>query len=706
MKKSLYSALLAGLFAAGSACAQSGIAGGSDGLHQYSAKSLGQWNFEIGTGGNASVDSWSLAKGGAVADENGKDIGIYDVDGSFSGNFNFAVGLLNWLDFGANIPIYYEYVGSSTGEDKDYNMSALSRGDLETWIKAQVVGDNSSFFSAAVLVQGFWPTGETSAGIRPRHAWYVKDGFTNPYTADAIALAASGIFTLDFTKKGLPLRWNTQVGFLYVFDDDASNVLLYSTGLNWLPHRLVDVFVEFSGEMRVTDNVYDISPVDDPMLITPGLRFHVTRNIDFGVGLEIAVRTFKNLGYDWNDEMDNAKDFPVEYANEHGRRAHYSYASTPLFAGAATLVYRFGSMDEENTRNLSDSLSQAKIDSILAARAAREDSLKTHDSDKDGIVDMYDNCPNTKDSVLVDSTGCPLDGDQDGVPDGLDKCPTTPKGVTVDNTGCEPDFDKDGIVDANDMCPNTPAGVQVDQFGCAVDTDKDGIADAFDKCPNTPAGVTVNNEGCPLDFDKDGVFDVYDKCPNTPAGVTVDDKGCSLDTDKDGVADGLDKCPNTPAGITVDETGCALDFDKDGVPDAKDKCPNTLPGVKIDDKGCPLNKKQDLDQLKKGIQFQVNSAALTKNSYGTLDDIVKLMKDIPEANLEIQGHTDESGSEEKNKELSQQRAQSVMDYFVKKGIAADRLRAKGYGSSMPKADNKSKSGREENRRVELVPFSK
>jgi len=704
MKKSLYGVFLAAVFAVGTASAQSGIAGGSDGLHQYSAQTLGQWNFEFGTGGNASIDAWSLSKGGAIYNDEGKNIGLYDIDGSFTGNFNFAVGLLNWLDFGFNMPVYYEYVGTSTGEDDDYNMSALSRGDLETWVKARFVGDDKSFFSAAVLVQGFWPTGEAGAGIRPRHAWYVSDKTTSPYSADAIALAASGIFTLDFSKKGVPVRWNTQLGFLHVFDDHKTDVLLYSTGLNWMPHRIVDVFLEFSGEMRVSDDVFDVSPIDDPMIITPGFRFHVTRNVDFGIGLEIAARVFKNIGYDYDKEMEGAEDMTVHYINERNREATYGYASTPLFAGAATLIYRFGAMDEDNTRRLSDSLSQAKLDSILAARAAREDSLRTHDSDHDGIVDMNDHCPNTRDSVLVDSTGCPLDGDQDGVPDGLDKCPTTPKGVTVDKTGCEPDFDKDGITDVNDMCPNTPEGVAVDQFGCAIDSDKDGVADSQDKCPNTPAGVTVDNTGCPQDFDKDGVFDINDKCPNTPAGVTVDEKGCSLDGDKDGVADGIDKCPNTPAGVTVDENGCSLDFDRDGVTDIKDKCPNTLMGIKVDENGCPLNKKEDLDALKKGIGFKLNSATLTKNSYGTLNDIAKLMKKTPNANLEVQGHTDETGTDEGNNKLSEKRAQAVVKYLVKKGVKASRLRAKGYGSSMPKADNSTESGRSENRRVELVPF--
>ncbi|MDO9081197.1 MAG: outer membrane beta-barrel domain-containing protein [Desulfuromonadales bacterium] len=89
------------------------------------------------------------------------------------------------------------------------------------------------------------------------------------------------------------------------------------------------------------------------------------------------------------------------------------------------------------------------------------------------------------------------------------------------------DSDKDGVIDASDKCPNTPAGVAVDKDGCPLDADKDGVPDYRDKCPNTPAGVAVDKDGCPLDSDKDGVANSTDKCPNTPAGVAVDKDGCA-----------------------------------------------------------------------------------------------------------------------------------------------------------------------------------
>jgi hypothetical protein len=124
------------------------------------------------------------------------------------------------------------------------------------------------------------------------------------------------------------------------------------------------------------------------------------------------------------------------------------------------------------------------------------------------------------------------------------------------------DTDKDGVIDKLDQCPNTPVGTKVDDKGCPIplDDDKDGVVNDKDQCPNTPAGETVNSVGCSasqLDDDRDGVNNALDKCPNTPAGEKVDATGCPADDDKDGVPNAADKCPNTPAGEKVDAMGCS-----------------------------------------------------------------------------------------------------------------------------------------------------
>lgn len=93
------------------------------------------------------------------------------------------------------------------------------------------------------------------------------------------------------------------------------------------------------------------------------------------------------------------------------------------------------------------------------------------------------------------------------------------------------DSDKDGVFDNRDLCPNTPRGVSVDNTGCPLDSDRDGVTDDKDQCPNTPIGYNVDAKGCQLlkDSDKDGVPDDKDQCPNTPMNDAVyPDNGCTI----------------------------------------------------------------------------------------------------------------------------------------------------------------------------------
>jgi OOP family OmpA-OmpF porin len=86
-----------------------------------------------------------------------------------------------------------------------------------------------------------------------------------------------------------------------------------------------------------------------------------------------------------------------------------------------------------------------------------------------------------------------------------------------------------------------------------------------------------------------------------------------------------------------------------------------------------------------------------------LDGVVAVLKRNPTLRVEIQGHTDNIGSEASNRKLSENRARAVMEYLVKKGVEAERLSAAGYGSSRPIASNDTLEGRARNRRVELTP---
>ena len=103
-----------------------------------------------------------------------------------------------------------------------------------------------------------------------------------------------------------------------------------------------------------------------------------------------------------------------------------------------------------------------------------------------------------------------------------------------------------------------------------------------------------------------------------------------------------------------------------------------------------------------GVNFQLGSNKLTPESYPILLHTIEVLAEKPELRVEIGGHTDNTGSEEYNLKLSEIRAQTVKNYLVSKGISGNRLIVKGYGESMPVADNNTAEGRALNRRIEFT----
>lgn len=244
-----------------------------------------------------------------------------------------------------------------------------------------------------------------------------------------------------------------------------------------------------------------------------------------------------------------------------------------------------------------------------------------------------------------------------------------------------------------------------------ADTDGDGIVDPDDSCPTE--AETVNGyedlDGCPddPDLDGDGIPASADGCPEEPEDVDnfEDQDGCpELDNDRDGVADTTDGCPDE-AG-PVENRGCP-DSDRDGdtVVDRLDNCPD-VPGPPANH-GC---KRKQLVQITTTkllvtgtVTFASGKARIQARSNRLLNNVADVLKAHPELQqIQVEGHTDDRGGDDFNLELSQRRAQAVVDYLVKKGVSADRLEAKGFGETQPIGDNSTRGGRAANRRVEFM----
>ena len=254
------------------------------------------------------------------------------------------------------------------------------------------------------------------------------------------------------------------------------------------------------------------------------------------------------------------------------------------------------------------------------------------------------------------------------------------------------DTDGDGIYDKYDACPEV-AGLEA--FNGCPDTDGDGIQDSEDACPNE-AGLAEFN-GCP-DTDGDGVPDKDDACPNEAGPVELN--GCP-DRDGDGVADKDDKCPDV-AGPAENE-GCPWpDADGDGIFDKDDECPN-IAGV-AENNGCPIVSEavqKEITDLARAIYFVTGSSKFTDETEIRMEQVSSILNQYQTLRFDVEGHTDSTGSDKINTKLSQARADAVRDYLISKGFPADMITSKGFGSANPLGDNKTRKGRQQNRRVEI-----
>ena len=278
----------------------------------------------------------------------------------------------------------------------------------------------------------------------------------------------------------------------------------------------------------------------------------------------------------------------------------------------------------------------------------------------------------------------PVDTDGDGLMDDVDECPREPEDVDQfeDADGCpDPDNDQDGVLDPDDHCPLEPEDRDgnEDEDGCVdPDDDGDGIPDTEDECRDQPEDVDQfeDADGCPdPDNDGDGVVDGSDDCPLEPGPAAND--GCpDADRDGDTVVDRLDNCPDEPG--PPENQGCEREQQ-----------------VRIAE-----GRLEILDK----VYFRTNRSRIQRRSYALLLNVAQVLNAHPEiSRVRVEGHTDARGRREYNVELSQKRAEEVVEFLAERGdVDESRLEAHGYGPDRPIVEGaETDEDHARNRRVEF-----
>ena len=321
--------------------------------------------------------------------------------------------------------------------------------------------------------------------------------------------------------------------------------------------------------------------------------------------------------------------------------------------------------------------------------------------------DSWDSYYNVSLGLSFTAENCKSDEDNDGLGKCLEKqIGTDPKNPDTDGDGLNDgeeyltyktdplisDTDGDGLGDADE--------VKVTKTNpLIVDTDNDGLKDGdeVNKYKTDPLKADTDGDGL-----KDG--DEVLKYKTNPLKADTDGEGLTdgdevlkyktdplkADTDGDGLADYAEVNTHKTDPLNVDTDGGTID-DGTEVKRGTDPLDPSDDVIKI---GVPI--------ILEGIVFDVNKTTIKPESEITLMKALKTLQTYQDILVEIGGHTDSDGSDKHNQKLSEGRAESVKAWLVSKGIDASRISTVGYGENKPISDNKTKEGKQKNRRIEFI----
>ncbi len=142
------------------------------------------------------------------------------------------------------------------------------------------------------------------------------------------------------------------------------------------------------------------------------------------------------------------------------------------------------------------------------------------------------------------------------------------------------------------------------------------------------------------------------------------------------------------------------DADGDGVPDDRDACPDTPRNYAVDERGCPIML-EEVARITLNVQFDFDQAVVKPEYFEDIRRVADFLAANDDVVATLEGHTDSTGSDEYNQDLSERRAAAVRQVLIDRfGVSAARISSVGYGESRPVTSNATSEGRALNRRVE------
>ncbi|MBO4829815.1 MAG: OmpA family protein [Fibrobacter sp.] len=674
------------------------------------------------------------------------DVGNYNGVSAYVG---FAIGLLDYFDLGVTLPVYYDQFKGPTmcggeatcntedlyGTKKGYVGNLTANLKMRAPIPSDIPVDFAAFFRYS-----FATSKKTEQGLWIREPEFIGNkgevaGKAYPFGANKSDFTAGAALTLDLSKVDvMPLLLHINGGYRLSMNKDYLSFPFGSAAIEIYPLDFLSLFAEFY--MDYQDKNFEMkTPAGqtleeklDMKQVTGGLVFHLPVGLDIQLGGSMYVGNDNYIHFvEVLENQDKAKTVATKI------RVNPQYA---LFGGLTWSGFLLP--QDRDGDGVSDADDRCPDD--YGHRLNAGCPMGNPDSDEDGVCDAWvsekgmldefrnvcegiDQCPNEKGNS---TNGCPTDDpdpDKDGVCDswvsqkgqldqfkeiceGIDQCPA--EAGTLVNNGCpedNPDPDGDGL-----CSPWVTDKNKLDQYA--------GVCKGYDMCPGE-AGA-AGNKGCPWDdpdSDGDGICDewVVQKKLGYYFEKAAEDESVAKEWFISKTCKGLDKCP-LEHGVAAND-GCPLpdpDLDKDGVCDAwvternmfnlfegvcagLDRCPNEAGD---DGFGCPKKKVEKLE----GISFKSGSATVNANAKRILKGIAQKLKEdeaYKDLKIVIQGHTDNRGKAKKNLKLSDRRAKAVMKQLTKFGVAKNRIKAVGLGSTCPVDDNSTAEGREMNRRIEM-----